>query len=310
MITALAMKYFADMECDIVVLEVGMGGELDSTNVIDTPECAVITSIGLDHTAQLGNTLSQVASAKAGIIKGGTVVSYESNGEAYKVIKEACEQKNAKLITADFGKITNLSSDINGSTFDFGELKGLQIHLAGAYQPYNASLALTALLALRDKGYAISDENIRNGLYETQWSGRFEILGKNPVFILDGAHNPHGMKAAANSFSSLFGEKKIIFITGAMADKDVNGMFSLIVPMSDIFYTLTPDNSRSMKSDELARRLEDMGAKAVSCEKFEEAVSLALNRAGNDGIIAALGSLYFSADIRKAYNSVKGKNNA
>ncbi len=310
MITALAMKYFADMECDIVVLEVGMGGELDSTNVIDTPECAVITSIGLDHTAQLGNTLSQVASAKAGIIKGGTVVSYESDGDAYEVIKEACEQKNAKLITADFGKITNLSSDINGSTFDFGEFKDLQIHLAGAYQPYNASLALTALLALRDKGYAISNENIRKGLYETQWSGRFEILGKNPVFILDGAHNPHGMKAAANSFSSLFGKKKIIFITGAMADKDVNGMFSLIVPMSDIFYTLTPDNPRSMKAEELARRLEDMGAKAVSCENFEEAVSLALDRAGNDGIIAALGSLYFSADIRKAYNSLKGENNA
>ena len=310
MITALAMKYFADMKCDIVVLEVGMGGELDSTNVIDTPECAVITSIGLDHTAQLGNTLSEVASAKAGIIKGGTVVSYESSGEAYEVIKKACEQRNAKLIATDFGKIKNLSSDINGSRFDFAELKDLQIHLASSYQPYNAALAVTALLALREKGYAISDENIRKGLYETRWSGRFEVLGKNPIFILDGAHNPHGMKAAANSFNSLFSGKKIIFITGAMADKDIDGMFSLIVPMSDIFYTLTPNNPRSMKADELARRLENMGARAISCENFEQAVKLALERAGNDGIVAALGSLYFSADIRKAYNAIKGENNA
>lgn len=300
-ITALAMKYFADSKCDIVVLEVGMGGELDSTNVIDTPECAVITSIGLDHTAQLGTTLSEVASAKAGIIKGGTVVCYENSGDAYDVIKNTCTEKGAKLVTAPFSEIKNLSMGIDGSRFDFADFDNLEIHLVGSYQPYNACLAVTALLELRNKGYIITDSDIRTGLSDTQWSGRFEVLGKNPLFILDGAHNPHGMKAAANSFASLLNDKKIIFITGAMADKDIDGMFSYITPMSDLFYTVTPDNPRSMGADELALRIRALGANAVACRDFDEAVRLALERAGNDGIIAALGSLYFSADIRNSY---------
>lgn len=311
-ITALAMKYFADNNCDIVVLEVGMGGELDSTNVIDTPVCTVITSIGLDHTSQLGNTLAEVASAKAGIIKGGPVVCYERTGDAYDVIAKKCKQTDSHLICADFSAIKNLTLGINGSKFDFAQFDSLEIQLVGSYQPYNASLAITALLELRNAGYNITDEDIRTGIRITQWSGRFEVLGKDPLFILDGAHNPHGMKAAANSFSSLFGDEKIIFITGAMADKDVDGMFSVITPMADIFYTVTPENPRSMKAEDLASHIRALGADALSCESFDDAVKKALDRAGKDGIIAALGSLYFSCDIRKAYisNTQSGDKNA
>ena len=141
--------------------------------------------------------------------------------------------------------------------------------------------------------------------------GRFEILGKDPVFVLDGAHNPHGMQAAFESLSTLFPGKKIVFVTGAMADKDTQTMFSIITPISDIFYTLTPDNPRSMDSEKLADLLSELEATAQSFgTNFEEAVKTAVNRAGKDGIIAALGSLYFSNDIRKAYESTVENNNA
>ena len=301
LITALAMKYFADNKCDIVVLEVGMGGELDSTNVIDTPECAVITAVGLDHTAFLGDTLSKVASAKAGIIKGGSVVCYEQSGDAYEVIKKACEDKKATLVTPDFTEIKNLKSDIFGSTFDYKNYKNLHICLAGSYQPLNAVTALTALEVLSEKGYNIKEEHIRAGFEETLWAGRFEILGKNPVFILDGAHNPHGMTAAANSLKALFPDKKIVFVTGAMADKDIAGMYSLIVPIADVFYTTTPENPRSMPKEQLANEIRKLGGKAEYADDFEDAIKKALTKAGNSGVVAALGSLYFSSDIRNAY---------
>ncbi len=309
-ITALAMKYFCDKKCDIVVLEVGMGGELDSTNVIDTPECAVITPIALDHTAVLGKTIEEVALAKSGIIKGGNVVCADTKGKAYDVIKSVCEKKNAKLLCPDFSKIRNQVSDICGNSFDYMDFTELKTHLTGTYQSKNAVLALTALQVLRDKGYKISDNDIYEGLAETKWQGRFEVLGTDPVFILDGAHNPHGMKAAFDSLEALFPDRKIIFVVGAMADKDVSGMFSLITPIADTFYTVTPENSRSMNADELAELLVALGANAISCAKdFDAAVKSALNKAGKDGVIAALGSLYFSSDIRKAYESaVKVKN--
>ncbi len=306
LITALAMLYFAEKECDIVVLEVGMGGELDSTNVIDTPECAVITSIGLDHTAFLGSTIAEVASAKAGIIKGGSVVCYETVGDAFDVIKKACGNKKAELYTPDFAKIENLKCDISGSTFDYGKYKNIKIGLVGSYQPRNAVTAITALEVLRDKGYKITEDNIKDGLSETVWQGRFEILGRNPVFVLDGAHNPHGMKAASESLKALFPDKKIVFVTGAMADKDIGGMYSLIIPLSEVFYTTTPDNPRAMPKEQLASEIIKLGGVAEYADSFEDAVRKALTRAGSDGVVAALGSLYFSSDIRTAYQKAAG----
>ena len=310
-ITALAMKYFCEKECDIVVLEVGMGGEFDSTNVIDTPECAVITPIALDHTAVLGKTIKEVAHAKSGIIKGGSVVCADSKGDAHDVIKETCDNKNATLFSPDFSEIKNMISDIYGNSFDYKEYTGIKISLTGTYQPRNAVVALTALEVLRNKGYKITSDHIYKGLEKTRWMGRFEILGKDPVFVLDGAHNPHGMQAAFESLSTLFPGKKIVFVTGAMADKDTQTMFSIITPISDIFYTLTPDNPRSMDSKKLADLLSELEATAQSFgTNFDKAVKTAVNRAGKDGIVAALGSLYFSNDIRKAYESTVENNNA
>ena len=310
LITALAMEYFHKNACDIVVLEVGMGGELDSTNVIDSPECAVITAIDLDHTSFLGSTVEEVASAKAGIIKNGTSVAlYDCQRSIYDVFADKCKQVGAKLTEAGFDKIENESHSLRYIKFDYGKYKNLSLSLIGSYQPKNASVAITAIELLREKGYGISDENIYDGLKEVSWPGRFEILGENPVFVLDGAHNPHGMTATAKSLSNHFGEKKIHFVVGAMADKDVKGMMGMLLPLAESFIAVKPDNPRAMEAEELAKLLRELGARAESCDSIGKAVATAVEKAGCDGVVACLGSLYFSGEIRQAYISLKGEEN-
>lgn len=306
LITALAMQYFAKNNCDIVVLEVGMGGELDSTNVISSPEVAVICAIDLDHTSFLGDTKEKVAAAKAGIIKKGTTaVVYDCEDSVYSVFENKCEEVGAFLKKAHFEKIQNVEYCLSHTRFDYGEYKNLRLSLVGSYQPKNASLAICALEVLKEKGYSISKENIYDGISSVVWQGRFEILGENPVFVLDGAHNPHGMRATVESLVAHFGERKIHFIVGAMADKDVRGMMSMLVPLSATFTAVRPDNPRAMDERELCELLKELGGNAFYEKSIREGVRQAILRAGNDGIVAALGSLYFSGDIRCAYNELK-----
>lgn len=302
LITALAMEYFYRNGCDIVVLEVGMGGLLDSTNVIDSPEAAVITAVDLDHTSFLGNTVEKVAEAKAGIIKEGTSVAlYDCEKSVYDVFDNKCKQVGAKLVTAGFAGIENVKTSLRYIEFDFGKYKGLRLGLVGSYQPKNASVAITAIDLLREKGYNITDKNIYDGLKNVSWAGRFEILGENPVFVLDGAHNPHGMKATVESLKEHFGDRKIVFVVGAMADKDVKGMMGMLLPLAKFFIAVKPDNPRAMEAENLAELLSELGADAESCDTIAKGVKTALDRAGKDGIVACLGSLYFSGEIREAY---------
>lgn len=307
LITALAMQYFCENKCDIVVLEVGMGGELDSTNIIDSPEAAVICAIDLDHTSFLGSTVEEVAKAKAGIIKKGTSVAlYDCEKSVFDVFDKKCKDVGAALKTAGFEKIENAKASLRFCEFDFGKYKNIKLALVGSYQPMNASVAITALEILRDKGYKITDENIYEGLKDVSWPGRFEILGENPVFVLDGAHNPHGMKATVKSLAEHFGDKKIHFVVGAMADKDVSGMMSMLIPLADSFFAVKPDNPRAMEAEKLAELLERLGARAKSCENIKDAVRTAVEKAGKDGVVACLGSLYFSGEIRQSYLSLSG----
>ena len=310
LITALAMQYFYKNGCDIVVLEVGMGGELDSTNVIDSPEAAVICAIDLDHTAFLGSTVETVAKAKAGIIKKGTrTILYDCEESVYEVFKNKCVQVGASLTTAGFEKIENVRTSLSFSQFDFGKYKNICLSLVGSYQPKNAAVAITALEALKEKGYNITDESIYEGLKNVKWPGRFEILGENPTFVLDGAHNPHGMRATVNSLQEHFGDRKIHFVVGAMADKDVTGMMEMLVPLADSFYAVKPDNPRAMEKDTLAELLSGLGARAKGFDSIKDAVKEAVRKAGKDGIVACLGSLYFSGEIRKAFLSLAGEEN-
>ena len=305
LITALAMVWFARQKCDIVVLEVGMGGELDSTNIIDVPEAAVIAAMGMDHVKELGPTMADIARAKAGIIKeGGRVVSYGGNPEADEVIAAVCRARNASLCQPDFSAIVPGDFSLEGQTFSYKGWHGLRIPLVGAYQMNNAAVVLETVEVLRQRGWNISDEAVRQGLADTRWPARFEVLRRDPVFIVDGGHNPHGIRATAESLSRLFPGRKITFVTGVMADKDVEHILGLIVPLADQFFTVRPDNPRAMDAGELAARIEAMGAKATACASVQDGVDRAIQAEGPHGVACALGSLYMSGEVRSCF----GKN--
>ena len=211
-ITALGMLYFAQQQCDIVVLEVGLGGTLDSTNVIEKPACAVITALGMDHVKELGPTLADIAAAKAGIIKPGCpVVSYGGAPEADAVLRRVAAQQHASFTEVDFAKLQVTGGDLDAVTFSFDGLDGVRLPLIGSYQPRNAALAITALRVLRQQGWNIPESAIRTGLEQVSWPGRFELLRHSPAFVLDGSHNAHGMRATVQSLKDRFPGQKFVF---------------------------------------------------------------------------------------------------
>ncbi len=302
LITAIGMVYFARHACDIVVLEVGMGGALDSTNVIDVPEVAVITAMGMDHVRELGPTMADIACAKAGIIKaGGDVVSYGGNSEADAVFERICRERGARLHQPDFAAIVPGPFGLDGQRFSYGAWDDIRIPLAGSYQMQNAAVVLTTIDVLRNKGWKISDAAVYAGMAGTHWPARFEVLCHDPVFIVDGGHNPHGIRATADSLKRLFPDRRIVFLVGVMADKDVESILGLVAPLAERFFTVRPDNPRAMAADELARRIEKLGVPAEPCASVEEGVRRALALARPNGVACALGSLYMSGDVRNCF---------
>lgn len=302
LITALAMVYFLQQRCDIVILEVGLGGALDSTNVIDCPELAVITAIGLDHTRELGDTFAQIAAAKAGIIKeGGTVVSYGQNPEADRVIARVCQEKHARLVLPDWDSLRIQAFAPACTVMDFGRFTGLRLPLLAAYQPYNAAMAITGALLLGERGWRISEQAIRTGIETVSWPGRFELLRAAPPFLLDGSHNPQGIRATAESLALRYPGEKWVFLIGVMADKDVSAMLQAIAPLARRFVAVTPGTPRAMAAEELAGRItRETGLPAEAAPSIPEGAAAALALAGSTGGVCALGSLYFSQDIRQA----------
>ena len=320
-VTAIAMEYFAREHCDIVVLETGMGGEFDSTNVIDAPVVSVITNIGYEHTEYLGDTLSQIASAKAGIIKEGSrAVCYDCDKEAVDVIKNTCRKKNVPLSIVDFGRIKPLNKSLDGQEFTWDGHK-YSLNLIGDHQLCNAATVLTAVEALNKSGFNISDENIMEALESVKWPARMEVLGKDPVFILDGAHNPQCVSALTYSLKEIIPEESwedIIFILGVLKDKDYPKMVYDLLTLSKNFICVTPDNERALDAAELADFLKKRGANAKAVNSPEEAVNEALAeacavtktfdkgdadtaRGSASGIVVSLGSLYLAGDIRASY---------
>ena len=299
-ITALGMLWFAEQRCDIVVLEVGLGGALDSTNVIDPPECAVITALGLDHVKELGPTLADIAAAKAGIIKPGSpAVSYGGAPEADRVIAAAARACGAPLTVVDFTRLRLRGAGLDGQTFDFDGLDGLTLPLLAGYQPRNAAVAVTALRALRARGWDIPDEAIRRGLASVRWPGRFELLRRSPPFLLDGSHNAHGMRATADSLRSLFPGQKFVFLVSIMADKDADEMLRLLLPLAKAFVTVTAPSPRAIPAADLAARIEALGGRAEPAASIPAAVERTAALAAG-GPAAALGTLYFSGEVRQA----------
>ena len=307
LITAVAMLYFKEHNCEYVVLEVGMGGRLDATNIIKTPILSVITGISLDHTAFLGDTVEAVAAEKAGIIKQGVPVLFGGNDQgAARVIKNSADKKGSAYFEVDRGLIQNVRGNFEENLFDFGEFKNIKLALIGSYQPYNAANVISAVKILRDVGLNISDSALREGLSTAKWKGRFELLCREPVFIIDGSHNPEGIDAAIDSIKLCFGEQKVALLSGVMKDKDYPQMAMELSKIACRAFTLRPDNPRSLDASLYAESFVRAGVEANGFDTVKAAVYSALDFAAKEKLpLVALGSLYMYGEIKSAFTEYK-----
>ena len=301
MVTAIAIEYFYQSRCDIVVLEVGMGGETDSTNAIDAPEVAVITNIGLEHTEYLGDTLEKIAAVKGGIIKPGChAVCYDGAPEVSATIAAICERKQVPLVQLDFSALEPVSQSLEGQEFRWkGET--FRMKLTGPHQLCNAAVVLETVECLRARGWKIPDEAVRAGLENVSWPARMEVLGKEPLMIVDGGHNPQCAQMLKESLRQLLPNRKVVFLTGVLADKDYPQIMELLMPLAQEFVCLTPVNDRALPAEKLAEYLRSCGAKAMACDTIEDGIRTAITVAGEDGVVVAFGSLYLAGVVRKAF---------
>ncbi len=301
-ITAAAMEYFYRKNCDFVVLEVGLGGIVDSTNVIDMPEASVITTISMDHMDRLGETLGEIASHKAGIIKqNGMVVLYPQEQEAEKVIERVSKEKNARIHKVDFSTISEKSFSLEGQIFDYKDYRNIKIGLLGQHQMKNAAVAIDTCEILCNKGFAISHRNILDGLENTTWAGRLEIINKNPLIMIDGAHNLEGGQALNAALDKYFTQKKKIFMVGFLRDKDFNGIMDMLSSKADTIITVTPNNERAVPSAELAGILKSFSNHVIDGLSIENGLKIAVDLADRESVICAFGSLYMIGEIRGHY---------
>lgn len=308
-ITALAFLWFCEQKCDVVVLEVGLGGRFDATNVIKNPLVSLIMSISLDHTAVLGDTVEKIAFEKCGIIKDNRpVVLYgEQPSGVYEVVKKAADEHNSALTVADSSLISLVSTSIKGSVFKYnasgafgigGEIE-IFLPFIGEHQLKNAAAALTALSILYEQGFDITAEGIKTGFMAAKFFARLELLREHPTVLLDGAHNPGGARALSDAIDKYLGDKRKILIIGMLADKDIETAVSYIAPHFSKAYVLEPDSPRAMPSNELASVVRKYCSDVTPLRDYEEAYSLALGDAGESGAVVICGSLYLAGKMRR-----------
>ena len=301
LVCCIAFEYFRRMQCDIVVLEVGMGGALDSTNVIEVPEVAVITNIGLDHTEYLGDTLEKIAETKSGIFKeNGHAVVYRSSPSVEAVFERICRERHVSLKKADCASLRLKNHSLDGQVFDCGERKNLVLPLLGDHQLHNAAVVLSIADTLIAEGWHITEENIRQGIRDVRWPGRFDIVRRDPLFIIDGGHNPQCIEALVKNIEDYLADRRVIALTGVLADKDYVDMYQPVMPLVRQFVCITPPNPRRLEADLLAKYLIDAGADAIACASIDDGVAKAMELAGKDGVVLCFGSLYSIGAIRDA----------
>lgn len=310
---AAAFTHFAKEGCDAVVCEVGLGGRLDATNVVD-PALCMITRIGLDHTDTLGETIEQIASEKAGIIKqGAPVVSWPQEGSAMAVIKDACAKAESPLYVADFSTLAfgDVSPASNCRSFSY-EGADYETAMIADYQIRNAALAICAARVLSAGPFPEIDEDaIRKGMRDARWPGRFEVLGDAPLFVLDGAHNPQGAESLRETLESLGLPGGLTLICGMLADKDCEQALEAVLPLARNVFTYAPNNPRALSSNglaDIARSIaRDTGLRIDirSMGTPEEAVAAALEKENPEGAIISFGTLYALSDVRFAYLALK-----
>lgn len=301
-LTAAAYELFNRKKCDIALIECGMGGETDSTNVVEKPLLSVITNIALDHTAFLGDTIEEIARCKAGIIKNSRPVLYGGNESALAVIRDISQKKGSQLTLTDSERVTVLESDISGVVYHDKVFGRLILPLIGTYQRGNLANVLTAVELLRSEGMNITENAVKSGISKAVWQGRFEVVRRNPLIIYDGAHNPDGIIQAAESISAYIGGK-IALLIGVMADKEYGLYPEILGKFIDKAFTVRPDNPRSLDSESLAAAFEENGIDVLSCGTVESGLRLALEYAKNRDIpLIVLGSLYMYREFFGAVN--------
>lgn len=307
LVTAIGIEYFYEENCDIVVLEVGMGGALDSTNAIDAPEVAVITNIGLEHTEYLGDTIEEIAATKGGIIKEGcSCVCYDGDERVTDIIRNICLEKNVSFDLAKFSNTKPLDSDISGQRFIYSE-EVYDLSLLGEHQLRNATVVLETIKTLRNRGWNISEESVKVGLKNVTWPARFEVLSHNPLFILDGGHNPQCAEALCRSIEEYLPGKKVIFMLGVLADKDYETIIDMVLPYAEEFVCVTPLSDRALPAEDLKSFIETKGAKAYAAEDLFKGIKEVhrLSVEKGDAPILVFGSLYLAGAVRKEF---KGAN--
>ena len=310
LMTAVAFEHFARSGCDIVVCEVGMGGRLDSTNIIEAPEACVIVRIGLDHTEFLGDTLAAVATEKAGIIKpGSSVVVYpQDDPAAEEAIRSKAAECGCTVTAPDFSLLQLGKVGTDGlRSFAYGELE-CRTRLLGSYQPLNAAMAIEAARALAGRGWNIDDAIIAKGVEDTSWPGRFEVVEAGQecrAVVVDGGHNPQGAQVLAESLEDVFPGERIVFLMSVLADKDYRTMVRAVAPLGSAWVCVTsPNAARALSGDDLAATIrEEAGQPDLLVEVadgFAEGIARAKELAGPQGVVCAWGSLYSISEIDRA----------
>ena len=297
-ITAVAFVYFFEEKCDVVVLETGLGGRLDATNIIKAPLLSVITGIAMDHTSVLGDTLEKIAAEKGGIIKRGCpVVSADMPAGAKGVLRNIAADLSAPLYEVDYGRVTDKSFSLDGTAFTMEPYGKINLSLSGVYQADNAAVCITAAEVLKNAGFRVSAKHIKEGLLRARWQARFEILSRSPLIIYDGAHNAQGAAALRENIERILG-KKAVLLTGVMADKDYCLIAEILAPVLKEVFTVTPDNPRSLNSKDLAKVFSSLGVKATAFDDMKKGFCLAKSVAEKSGLpLIISGTLYM-------YNSI------
>lgn len=304
-LTAAAFEIFVREKCDIAVVECGLGGDMDSTNVIKEPLLSVITNVQRDHCGMLGNTLAEIAAHKAGIIKQGRPVFFGGeSSEALKVIRSVAEKCSSELFTPELSAFRLLDDEVFATEFIYKGEKYVT-PLIGTYQFKNSVNAVSCIEILRKYGKEIPDASLKSGLADVKWHGRFELMHRDPIVISDGAHNPDGIREAAESIRRCFGTKKLILLIGVMADKEYRLYPEMLGGSVEKAYTVTPDNPRSLDSSVLAEVFMDSGIPAESFKVFSDGVRSAYDHSKRSGIpMIALGSLYMYREFSSALNEL------
>ncbi len=304
LMTAAAFLWYERERADIVVLEVGLGGRLDATNVIDAPEAAVIMNIGLDHTEILGDTLEQIAGEKAGIFKPGCeAVAYQQSESVLAVLERKARETGAALHTADFSQLVPEFDSLEGQSFRYkGEPYALS--LLGAHQLRNAAVVLETVEVLRRRGWQLSREDVEHGLYAAVWPARFELVSREPPFVVDGGHNPQCAESVRENLLHYFPGTRRVLLVGVLADKDYPALFAILNEAADAWVCVTPRSERALPAEKLAEHLARFGKPVRCCASIPEGVETARELAGQDGMACAVGSLYMAGAVRACFGLV------